>query len=521
MKKYIALSLLLAAASVSAQNTYTNAVVTSTSDLSGTARYVGMGGALGALGADISAISSNPAAIGMYRKNDISLTAGVLWPKNRSYDEGDALTHGTFDQMGFVTAFHVGGEDIEYVNFSFNYQKKHNFNNAFYADNPNTFGLSQLDQLAYIKKRFDSNKNLLATAYNAYLINQDDYGYYNPWSANSNQYASYSTGSSQNYDVNLSFNAKDQYYFGLTIGCENIDYDKWTTYTEFRNGDILAPIQDYTLYNDQRVNGVGVNFKLGTIIRPIEESPFRFGLTVESPTWYNMKSSVVHSIDSRYDTHGEYLSNYYNHKSYDNSYLEYNLRTPWRFRASLGTTISRYLALGAEYEYADYGFEHMSYGSNNWDERKTQDKEMNKLTKRTLQGQHTVRLGAEVKPTDNWAFRVGYNYISSIYKKNAFLDSCIDSYAMDYMTSTSYMNLGATNLMTLGVGYKYKFFYADLTYKIRNQSGDFYAFDDSFMNDGDFVANNPALQELSNYRLTPTNVDLTRHEICMTLGFKF
>ena len=37
------------------------------SDLSGTARYVGMGGAMSALGADMSTMSTNPAGTALYR----------------------------------------------------------------------------------------------------------------------------------------------------------------------------------------------------------------------------------------------------------------------------------------------------------------------------------------------------------------------------------------------------------------------------------------------------------------------
>ena len=54
---------------VSAQETYENAILAN-EDLNGTARYVGMGGALEALGADISTIGSNPAGIGLFRKID-------------------------------------------------------------------------------------------------------------------------------------------------------------------------------------------------------------------------------------------------------------------------------------------------------------------------------------------------------------------------------------------------------------------------------------------------------------------
>ena len=42
----------------------------SSTDLNGDARYIGMGGAMSALGANLSAISTNPASSALYRKSD-------------------------------------------------------------------------------------------------------------------------------------------------------------------------------------------------------------------------------------------------------------------------------------------------------------------------------------------------------------------------------------------------------------------------------------------------------------------
>ena len=53
---------LLAMATASAQNAY-DAEKLLGNDLNGTARFVGMGGAMGALGGDISVMSSNPAGL--------------------------------------------------------------------------------------------------------------------------------------------------------------------------------------------------------------------------------------------------------------------------------------------------------------------------------------------------------------------------------------------------------------------------------------------------------------------------
>ena len=46
----------------------------STQNLSGTARYAAMGGAFGSLGGEFSALSSNPAGIGMYQFSEFTFT---------------------------------------------------------------------------------------------------------------------------------------------------------------------------------------------------------------------------------------------------------------------------------------------------------------------------------------------------------------------------------------------------------------------------------------------------------------
>ena len=47
-------------------------------DWSGTARFVGAGGAFGAVGAEFSALATNPASIGVYKKSEFSFTPLVV-----------------------------------------------------------------------------------------------------------------------------------------------------------------------------------------------------------------------------------------------------------------------------------------------------------------------------------------------------------------------------------------------------------------------------------------------------------
>ena len=84
LKHTLLLSSLALCGTMQAQDIY-KAETLSGSDLTGTARFVGMGGAMSALGADMSAMSNNPAAIGLYRRSDVAMTASVLgqseaWP---------------------------------------------------------------------------------------------------------------------------------------------------------------------------------------------------------------------------------------------------------------------------------------------------------------------------------------------------------------------------------------------------------------------------------------------------------
>ena len=145
------------------------------------------------------------------------------------------------------------------------------------------------------------------------------------------------------------------------------------------------------------------------------------------------------------------------------------------------------------------------------------DRAMNALTNRMMRGQHNVRVGLEVKPIDALAIRAGYNFFSSPMKKDARLDQSIDSYALEYSLGTDYTNLSAANIFTLGLGYRWKHIYADIAYKYRMQSGDFYAFDDSYQANG----KTEAQFEVTSNQLYPTEVNLDRHNITFTLGVRF
>jgi len=110
----------LSGATAVAQTQYDAARLVDT-DLNGTARFVGMGGAMSALGGDISTMGSNPAGIGLYRSNDVSGTISLNNTQVKSDFEGvtgkDDRSRMSFDQLGVVFSNKIGNEtSVRYVN---------------------------------------------------------------------------------------------------------------------------------------------------------------------------------------------------------------------------------------------------------------------------------------------------------------------------------------------------------------------------------------------------------------------
>ena len=259
MKKYIVFAALMVVLPMAAQDTYENARLMG-NDLNGTARYVGMGGALEALGADISTISTNPAAIGMFRHSSASLSFGAVSQQDASKFDNLNKTNMSFDQVGFVWTNRTNA--TSYINFAFNYHKSKNFDQLLNA--ANSLRGASLSKLAFAKSTklsdanggyyLDTNKDAMWMGWRnsqsnerAYPFTQWDDLYTNAFTMDdvnyeypSNSYAEASDylfdrahrGSISEYDFNISGNINNRLYLGLTMGLYNVNYKGYSSYVE-------------------------------------------------------------------------------------------------------------------------------------------------------------------------------------------------------------------------------------------------------------------------------------------------
>ena len=533
--KYIFFAVsLFAALSANAQETYENAKLAG-EDLNGTARYVGMGGAMEALGADISTIGSNPAGIGLFRHSNVSLSAGLLMQSDGKEFSNGKKTNLSFDQIGGVYTTRTGQKS--FLNFGFNYHKSKNFDYILNA--AGSLNGSSQNKQSYIKGILGDENNggfyvgknkdgqnigyVNATSTNvAYTWSQIDNLYWNsliPGSTGTYNYEKATgytldrahTGYIGNYDFAVSGNLNDRVYLGLTFGMKDVNYKGYSEYRENLNNTPGVLVRD-----ERKVTGSGFDITAGVIVRPVAESPFRIGAYVKSPTWYDLTTSNV--------TRLVYVSGTTSpEKGIGNSY-DFKMWTPWKFGFSLGHTVGNYLALGATYEYENFsninsrvndGGYYNYYGE--YYESSTADKNMNAHTKEVLKGVSTLKLGVEYKPVSNVALRMGYNYVSAMYDKDVQKDPGIASFGTAYASATDYTNWSAINRFTLGVGYQVKNFNIDLAYQYSAQNGSFAPF--SNIRNISIPAGTTTVTE-SNVATT-TDVKNNRSQLLLTVGYRF
>lgn len=527
---------------VTAQTVYDVAKIAD-KDLNGTARFVGMGGAMSALGGDISTIGTNPAGIGIYRSHDVMTSFSLSsFGTDANYMGNNLSTSkmkGSYDNLGFVLSTKIGNKTtLRYVNFGFNYHKS----NSFYGNMEMGGDLGNQSQSYYMAQQAagieswgnspytDVNIGWLSVlGYDGWLITDittdktgtpylDEDGnqindvngnplyrtpgvYYGLYDNGNASYRSEQRGGIEQYDFNISFNIKDRVYLGLTLGAYSVDYNKYTTYGEsYENGEY------YSLTSNNQIVGAGFDVKVGAIIRPFEYSPLRVGLAVHTPTFYSLDYKTRAYVESSlYDpvTGKNEAASVATENIVDGDMIrEFRLQTPWLYNVSLGYTIGNSWALGAEYEYQDYSsmeFRDPQGFSDSF--------EFENSTTAMLKGVHTFRAGLEYKVIPQFAIRAGYNYRSALFNKDAFKDLPINSIQID----TDFSNTQALNNYTVGIGYRGSMFYADLAYKFTSCKSDFYPFVNMNQTDNVLEITSPEA----------TKVTDSRSQVLLTLGVRF
>lgn len=439
-----------------AQGSY-EALLFSQSDYLGTARFMGAGGAFGVTGGDFSAVNTNPASIGLYKRSEVSITPLSL-AFNRSESTylgspGSAKrTQYTFPQAGIVIASPINrNNQWRSWQFGFGYNRLADYNNT-YRFNATT-NSTMMDMVVDRINGAVTYNNLTGDAYlawNNWLIDTfpgTNNQYYSPYSGNAIDQTAIVKRSGAIDEMTFTFggNYADKLYIGATIGMPFLSFKEVSTYTEApADNQPISGINGYKVVSEQRNSGAGINLKLGITYQPV--SFMRIGVGFHTPTYFwRVRDNFTRSLTA------DYSNGNHNTDSYSN-YFRFAFTSPLKFNVGASFIIMKRAFVAAEYEFQNYGMANLYADDYDF------ANENSDIT-HNFGISHNVRVGAEVNLTESFALRAGYRLKTSPYK-NA--DSEYDN---------------TTHYVSAGLGFKGRHFFGDLAYVYRINRDSYWIYD--------------------------------------------
>ena len=445
MRQTLLSILLLLSVAATAQVTAYDRLTFGEQDLMGTARYVGMAGAMAAVGGDASAASDNPAGLGVYRRSELMLTLDYqinvpsMGNKTTKFSIGQASWnfHFPLDRMRGV----VGN------NVMISYRRVKNFRRE-YGMGLRDMEFSQTDVMAMKPDGLSESALRKSDAWDDIEIGWlskigFDGGLIDPDSTESNVWNPRNTGgvdgaldvvesgSVDEFSFLWGMNISNQWYVGAELGLRSLNYTKSSYYDEFfDNGN------RYTLNNFVVASGVGMLSKLGFIGRPLPW--LRVGVALHAPV------PMTFSI-----------RNYADLKSYNGNLQPLLIQSPeinnspqWIFQPMRAV-------FGLAFQLKTYGLVSLEY-----------DLEHD-LDPRVL-NTHWAKIGLEGVVANNWFFNLGYSFRLRQINSKGKLSDPIN--VMDYNSTrmdTEAAQLYYANHFTVGASYRHRWFVAGLAYQCR------------------------------------------------------
>jgi hypothetical protein len=494
-------------------------------DLGGTARYLGMGGAFGALGGDISVMGANPAGLAVYRSSEIVTTlshrlasTSTDWPTATG-----SRARFNFDNIAYVGYFPTSSDAGILgwnVGFSYNRLKDYHRNyttlnmgnkdyslSDYIAERANAKGRHK-DDLSY-RDGYDpyaaqnANDWLSVLGYDAVFIDAMDIGNryisafgenvngtMHPFQLSNRELNVKERGAIDQYNIAFGLNISDIALVGADIAVTNISYHYNSYFAEnFTNSNYLK------LDNWLRTEGSGYALNVGVILRPVHF--LRLGVAYNSPTWYKMTDRYKATANG--DTY------YWNEPMTDvntpEGISEYQYRSPDKWLFSAAAIIGKTALISVDYELVNYNNMRMY----NWEG--IEDQVTNSEVRANFASVGTLRVGGEVKVTPRFAVRAGAAWIGNPMN-NVLRNTTAEVYTVGtiphYTTEESITNY------TVGLGYRFTSnFYMDIACVLKAQKENLYAFSKIYADNRLIIDSAPSVLK--------TNTT----QVALTLGYKF
>lgn len=449
------------------------------------ARINAVGGAMGALGGDISALYSNPAGLGFYKTTDIVVSPGFNFLKNKGNFRGT-------DTTSNESKFGLGPTGVVFgwpkhtqskwrsSSFSIGVNRTVNFNNKVAYTGYNDFSSfgevyaaeaaarsqqsgETLEDMLYnktvsygaqmgiytylIDPIVDQNGETVVGALSQYDLIRNGGDFY----VKQDRFIETSGGIT---DLALGFasNYNDKVYIGGSLGIPIVNYERRSILRETdATGNTTNNFDFAELRETNTTRGAGFNLKLGTIFKPTEL--VRIGVTVHTPTWYSLTDGYDGSMSVNtegYASGTREVNVTRDLNSGQKPTYKYELVSPWRFMVSGAYVLHEVEDVSKQRGFITADIEYVTHKSNKFRGISEEDggdgyeySAENGVIKDYYKNAFNFRLGGELKFTTLMT-RLGFAYYG-----NPYADKALKANQM---------------FISGGLGYRNKGFFVDLTY---------------------------------------------------------
>lgn len=485
MKKIVVLiTSLMIASGLFAQTAEDALRFSNNTNQSGTARFMSLSGAMGAVGGDLTSIHYNPAGLGIYKSSE------YIWAPRYLFNKAEASYNGSysdarrdnfnFGMLGLVSSLPLMNRinpDVpgwKYIQFGFSINRVDNYREDIFIQGESYSGSKIFEWRDLADGLYPNELNPFSTnlAWETYLldtINGYPTNYYTavPTDGVYQEFSSQNEGYKNEMSFAMSGNYNDKFFIGASISFVFLNYYRYTTYKESSLGTSADyEFTDFTYREDLNTRGNGFNAKLGMLYMI---TPFlRISGAVHTPTWYyNMTDTYFTKVSSRFPNGDNYSY------SSPNGRYDYSMNTPFRAMGALSVIIKRMGFVSADYEYMDYSLAYLKGSGNTFNDE-------NNNIRNDFQGTHSVRVGTEWS-LQKFFIRAGYGFASSPVKED--------------------LNKFYHDQYSFGFGFRSGSFFADFAFLQTLNSRNYYMYD-------------------ANY-VSPAWLESSRSYYSLSLGFKF
>ncbi|MCR5049518.1 MAG: hypothetical protein K6A36_00370 [Paludibacteraceae bacterium] len=389
--------------------------------INGTARYMGMCGAMTAIGGDPTAANDNPAGLGLYRRSELMFT--VNWDfdycKQQYAPMSESSRRVTLPQASWVFAIDNDAyreKGVLYNNLMISYRRLYTYNRTYRARGTEGVSLGSV----LMNTGVDFGMPYAADLYNVeHLLDVDEYG---------------NVGE---YSIDWAMNISHRLYLGMGLRLQSYTFNSVGNYYELFNR-MNADGLPYDLQDSSWMilSGVTCSFAFGAIYRPAQWA--RLGFAIHTPSMGSTHFDSEGTLSSMTDS------------------LRYSY-APELVESSKSFHMPLHISTGVAFQLWNIGMWSLQYDYLH--------------PKSGALDIHSLRTGLEVVPTGGLYINLGYAY-ESTFKPNNYrvpIDPTVER------QDAYFQHTQSTQYVSTAIGYRGYYIIAQMAYQYRWQKIDLYA----------------------------------------------